>query len=80
MLVGIALVLGWDWLKVIAPPRLYPRYLTIGLLEAFLASYFVIVAVAALGVLVSAVDRLAVIVKVETRAMAPAMRRQSFSV
>ena len=24
VLVGIALVLGWDWLKVVGPPRLYP--------------------------------------------------------
>lgn len=54
VLVGIASVLGWDWLKVVAPPRLYPRYLTIGLLEAFLASYFMILAVATLGMLVSA--------------------------
>lgn len=54
MFVGTASVLGWDWLKVIAPPRLYPRDLAIGLLEAFLASYFVIVPVATLGMLVSA--------------------------
>jgi hypothetical protein len=54
VLMGTALVLGWDWLKVVAPPRLYPRYLTIGLLEAFLASYFVFLAFATLGVLISA--------------------------
>jgi hypothetical protein len=54
VIIGTALVLGWDWLKVIAPPRLYPRYLAIALLETFLASYFVIVTLVTLGVVVSA--------------------------
>ena len=52
MLGSTALLLSWDWLKVVAPPRLYPRYLTIGLLAAFLKSYFVVVAAALFGMLV----------------------------
>ena len=53
VLAGTALVLGWDWLKVVGPPRLYPRYLAIGFLEAFLAGYFVVLMAAALAVVIS---------------------------
>lgn len=52
---GTGVMLMWDWLKVIAPPRLYPRYLAIGLQEAFLACYLLILPITALGMLVSAV-------------------------
>ena len=55
VVIGTGVVLMWDWLKVIAPPRLYPRYLAIGLQEAFLASYFVILVMTALGMLLSTV-------------------------
>ena len=51
MLGSTVLVLSWDWLKVVAPPRLYPRYLAIGLLATFLKSYFVVVAAAVFGLL-----------------------------
>ena len=45
-------VLGWDWLKVIGPPRHFPRYLAIGFLEAFLASYFVVLTAVVLAVVI----------------------------
>ena len=42
VLIGTVLVLGWDWLKIIGPPRPYLRYLAVGFLEIFLAGYFVV--------------------------------------
>ena len=49
VLVGTSLLLGSDWLKAIGPPRLHPRDLAFGFLEAFLTGYFVVLATAALA-------------------------------
>ena len=47
---GTVFMLCWDWLKVIGPPRDYPRYLAIGFLEAFVAGYFVVLTAVMLAV------------------------------
>ena len=52
---GTSVVLIWDWLKVIAPPRPYSHYLGIWLQEAFLACYFLFLPITALATLVSTV-------------------------
>ena len=49
---GIVLVLGRDWLKVIGPPRLHLRDLTFRFLEAFLAGYFIVLTAAVLAMAV----------------------------
>ena len=52
VLAGTVFVLGWDWLKVIGPPRHYPRYLAIGFLEAFLAGYFIVLTAVVLAMVI----------------------------
>jgi hypothetical protein len=51
-LVGIGLVSGWYWLRVIGPPKLVLRQVTVGFLAVVLAGYFVVLATAVLGAMI----------------------------
>jgi len=48
-LAGIGLMSGWYWLRVIGPPKLVLRHVTVGFLAVVLAGYFVVLAAAVLG-------------------------------
>jgi hypothetical protein len=54
VLVGITLILGRDWLRVVGPTRLLMRHVAVAFLATILAGYLLIMAAAALGAVILA--------------------------
>lgn len=51
-LAGIGLMSGWYWLRVIGPPKLVVRHLTVAFLAVVLAGYFFVLAAVVLGAMI----------------------------